>query len=65
MKNTVLLLIIWLGCSATLTVSAQRALPGMQSIRATAGMVDGFQTDRNKLAYYFGLSMDRYVKGGG
>lgn len=43
---------------------AQRCLPGMQGIRITGGMVDGFHsaTDRNELGCHFGLSLDTYTK---
>lgn len=43
---------------------AQRCLPGMQGLRITGGMVDGFHSaaDRNQLGYHFGLSLDTYTK---
>lgn len=43
---------------------AQRCLPGMQGIRFTVGMVDGFHSsaNRNELGYHFGLSLDTYTK---
>lgn len=43
---------------------AQRCLPGMQGIRFTGGMVDGFHSsaNRNELGYHFGLSLDTYTK---
>lgn len=43
---------------------AQRCLPGMQGIRLTGGMVDGFHSSahRNELGYHFGLSLDTYMK---
>lgn len=45
-------------------VQAQRALPGMQGIQVTGGMVDGFHSSdkKNELGYYFGLSMATYTK---
>lgn len=43
---------------------AQRCLPGMQGLRITGGMVDGFHSaaHRNQLGYHFGLSLDTYTK---
>lgn len=45
---------------------AQRCLPGMQGIRLTAGMTDGFynQSNRNEAGYYFGASLSTYAKSG-
>jgi len=55
-------LILCFGISGT--VQAQRALPGMQGIQVTGGMVDGFHSSdkKNELGYYFGLSMATYTK---
>ena len=43
---------------------AQRALPGMQGLQITGGMVDGIwsKDNRNESGYYFGAAMATYSK---
>lgn len=43
---------------------AQRALPGMQGLQITGGMVDGIwsKDNRNESGYYFGTAMATYDK---
>ncbi|SHE49222.1 Conjugative transposon protein TraO [Mariniphaga anaerophila] len=43
---------------------AQRALPGMQGLQITGGMVDGIwsKDNRNESGYYFGVAMATYGK---
>lgn len=43
---------------------AQRALPGMQGLQITGGMVDGIYSkdNRNESGYYFGAAMATYGK---
>lgn len=43
---------------------AQRALPGMQGLQITGGMVDGFYSkdNGNESGYYFGAAMATYYK---
>lgn len=43
---------------------AQRALPGMQGLQITGGMVDGIYSkdNRNESGYYFGVAMATYGK---
>lgn len=64
MKKVVLLFSMVLCFVLTDKAQAQRCLPGMQGIRITGGMVDGFHSsgNRNGLGYHFGLSLDTYTK---
>lgn len=60
----ILMLALSLSFSFVDHANAQRCLPGMQGIQFTSGMVDGFHSkdNRNKLGYYFGMSMATYTK---
>lgn len=64
MKKVIFILSMVMCFVLTDKALAQRCLPGMQGIRFTGGMVDGFHSsaNRNELGYHFGLSLDTYTK---
>jgi hypothetical protein len=64
MKRAMLIMVAALCFVLTDKAYAQRALPGMQGIQVTGGMVDGFhlKDNPNELGYSLGLQMATYTK---
>ena len=66
MKATVIVIATALCFALVDKAHAQRALPGMQGLQITGGMVDGiYSTDNNnEYGFYFGAAMATYSKNG-
>ena len=64
MKATVIVIATALCFALVDKAHAQRALPGMQGLQITGGMVDGIYSkdNSNELGFYFGVAMATYDK---
>lgn len=64
MRTAVILIVTALCFVMSNKAHAQRALPGMQGLQITGGMVDGIYSkdNRNESGYYFGAAMATYSK---
>lgn len=64
MRADIILIVVVLCFVLADKVHAQRALPGMQGLQITGGMVDGIwsKDNRNESGYYFGVAMATYSK---
>lgn len=64
MRAAIILIVVVLCFVLSDRAHAQRALPGMQGLQITGGMVDGiYSTDNNnESGYYFGAAMATYGK---
>jgi len=64
MRAAITLIVVVLCFVLSDRVHAQRALPGMQGLQITGGMVDGIwsKDNNNESGYYFGTAMATYGK---
>ncbi len=64
MRTAVIIIVVVLCFALVDMAHAQRALPGMQGLQITGGMVDGIwsKDNSNESGYYFGAAMATYSK---